>query len=51
MSEKTIDHEAVRKEHLAEVDQQRQWLILLGVLLGSTVLMLGLIALLGASGG
>ena len=51
MSEKTIDQDAVRSEHLEEVQEWRQWLILGGVLIGSTVLMLALIAVLGASGG
>jgi hypothetical protein len=47
VSEKTIDQEAVRQEHLADVDQARQWAILGGVFGFSTLLMLGLIALLG----
>jgi hypothetical protein len=42
-----MDQETVREEHLAEVDQARQWAILGGVFGFSTLLMLGLIALLG----
>jgi hypothetical protein len=48
MSEKTIDQETIRREHLGEVHQPAQWAYLLGVLAGGTLLMLGLIALLGA---
>ena len=48
MSERTIDAEQVRAEHLAEVQPSRQWAILAAVLGGGTVLMIGFIALLGA---
>jgi hypothetical protein len=48
VSEKTIDQETIREEHLKEVHQPAQWAYLLGVLIGGTLLMLGLIALLGA---
>ncbi len=51
MSEKTIDEEQVRQEHLAEVDAGRHWLYLVAVLLGGTLLMLGVIAWLGGAGG
>src|SRR5687768_3595644 len=47
MSEKSVDHETVEAEHLQEVDVPAHWAYLLGVLAGGTVLMLGLIALLG----
>ena len=50
MSEKTIDAEAVRQEHLAEVHQPAHWAYLFGMLLGATALMLLFIAWLGASG-
>jgi hypothetical protein len=48
VSEKTIDQETIREEHLKEVHQPAQWAYMLGVILGGTVLMLGFIALLGA---
>jgi hypothetical protein len=49
MSEKSVDYEAVQEEHLREVNVPAHWAYLLGVLAGGTVLMLGLIALLGGS--
>jgi hypothetical protein len=49
MSEKTIDEETIREEHLAEVHVPTQWLYLFGVLVGGTALMLVLIFVL--SGG
>ena len=49
MSEKTIDPEAVRQEHLAEVHQPAHWAYLFGVILGTTLAMLAFIAWLGAS--
>jgi hypothetical protein len=48
MSEKTIDEEAVREEHLGEVHVPAHWLYLFGVLASGTLLMLVLIALLAA---
>jgi hypothetical protein len=48
VSEKTIDQETIREEHLKEVHQPMQWAYLMGVLGGGTLLMLGFIALLGA---
>lgn len=50
MSERTIREEQVRDEHLAEVRQPAQWAYLLGVLGVGTLLMLGLIAFMGAGG-
>ncbi len=47
MSERSVDAEQVRAEHLAEVDVGRQWAILAGVLGGGTLAMVLLIALLG----
>ena len=49
MSERTIDQEAVRQEHLAEVHQPAHWAYLLGVILGTTLVMLVFVAWLGAS--
>ena len=49
--EKTIDEETVRNEHEADVRQPVQWLYLLGVLVGGTVVMLLFVAFLGAGGG
>jgi hypothetical protein len=47
VSERCIDAEQVRAEHLAEVRESRQWAILAGVLGGGLVAMAALIALLG----
>jgi hypothetical protein len=49
MSERTIDAEKVREEHLAEVRESVHWVYLVSVLVGSTLLMLLLIAVMGAS--
>ena len=49
MSEKTIDTEQIRREHTEQVDPTAHWLYLLAVLVGGSVLMLGLIAFLGAN--
>lgn len=51
MSEKTINEEEVRQEHLAEVNEPRHWAYLASVLAGSMLLMLALIALLGSGQG
>ena len=51
MSEIDLTEEDVREEHLAAVHQPAQWLYLFGVLGVGLLLMLGFIALLGASGG
>jgi hypothetical protein len=50
VSEKDLSAEDIRAEHLGEVDQRAHWLFLVAVLVGSTLLMLGFIALLGGSG-
>ena len=50
MSDRDVDEQRVRAEHLDEVDARVQWTYLVGVLLGGTILMILLIALLGASG-
>ena len=51
MSDKTIDEEQVRQEHLAEVNVNGHWLYLLAVLFGGALLMVGLIAWLGSANG
>ena len=47
MKEARIDEEQVRKEHLGEVNQPAHWVYLLGVMLLSFMLMIGLIWVLG----
>ena len=49
MSERDINKEEVRKEHLGEVNVGAHWAYLGAVLLGGFVLMVGLIAWLGAT--
>lgn len=49
MSERDVNEEQVRVEHLAEVVQVRQAAYLVAVLVGGLILMLGLIAVLGAT--
>ena len=49
MSDLKITEEKVRTEHLKQVNVAAHWAYLLAVLLGSGLLMIGLIALLGAS--
>jgi hypothetical protein len=49
MSERTIDREKVREEHLAEVDPRAHWFYLLAVVGGGLIVMLVLIAWLGGS--
>ena len=49
MSELDVNEDEVRSEHLEEVNAGAQWLYLFGVLLGGFLLMLALIALLGAT--
>jgi len=44
MSERTIDEDRVREEHLAEVHEVAHWAYLLGVVVGGSVLMLLLMA-------
>lgn len=50
MSEKKVTDDVVRAEHLAEVNVRVQWLYLGGVIAGAFVLMVLLIAILGAAG-
>jgi hypothetical protein len=49
MSERDVSEDQVRTEHLAEVDQVRQWVYLFGVIVGGLASMLALIAALGSS--
>ena len=51
MSDRDVDFERVRREHLAEVDRRAHWAYLLGILIVGTVLMLTLIAWLGSAAG
>jgi hypothetical protein len=51
MSELKMSEDMVREEHLREVNVPAHWGYLFGVLIGSFVLMVALIAILGASGG
>ena len=50
MSEKTIDAEKVRDEHLAEVHQPLHWAYLAAVMGGGLLAMLVMIAVLGGNG-
>jgi hypothetical protein len=49
VSELKVTEDQVREEHLEEVNVAAHWVLLLAVLVGSALLMIGLIALLGAS--
>ena len=49
--ESTISQEEVWQEHLANVHVGRHWAYMIGVLAGSFVLMVALIAILGGGGG
>jgi hypothetical protein len=49
--ETEVDREQVRDEHLDEVQIGAHWAYLFGVLVGSFLLMIALIALLGSSSG
>ena len=51
MSELDLTEDAVRKEHLREVNVPAHWGYLFCVLIGGFLLMVALIAILGASGG
>ena len=50
MNERQVDTEQVRREHLENVDQRVQWTYLIGVLGGSTLLMLLVLVLLDQGG-
>ena len=49
MSERDIDRERVREEHLKEVNPAAHWMYLLGVVGGGLIAMVALIAWLGGS--
>lgn len=49
MSERTIDREKVREEHLAEVNPPAHWAYLIAIVGGGLLAMLALIAWLGGS--
>ncbi len=49
--ETDIRQDDVWEEHLKDVHIGRHWAYLLGVILGACLLMLGFVALLGATGG
>jgi hypothetical protein len=49
MSERAVDRERVREEHLAEVNPAAHWAYLLAVVVGGLIAMLALIAWLGGS--
>ena len=51
MSERTIEREKVREEHLAEVNPPAHWAYLVGVLAIATLAMLLMIAWLGSTTG
>ena len=48
-SERTVNVERVRQEHLEQVDQLAHWAYLVGVLVIGTLMMLALIAWLGST--
>ncbi|HEX2221116.1 MAG TPA: hypothetical protein VHK06_01190 [Candidatus Limnocylindria bacterium] len=50
-NEARIEQEDVWKEHLDNVSVPAHWAYLLGVIIGAFLLMVALVALLGASGG
>jgi hypothetical protein len=50
-SERNVNLERVRQEHLAEVDQRAHWLYLIGVLAIGALAMLAMIAWLGSAAG
>jgi hypothetical protein len=50
VSERNVDEDEVRDEHLAEVNSAAQWAYLFAVLIGGFVLMVALIAVLGGTG-
>jgi len=47
--ETTVDENQVRAEHIREVHVPRHWAYLSGVILGGLLLMIALVAVLGAS--
>ena len=51
MNEQEVTEAQVRKEHLKEVNVPAHWAYLIGVITTALVTMVGLIAILGATGG
>jgi hypothetical protein len=51
VSELDVNEGKVRSEHLKEVNAGAQWLYLFGVVLGAFLLMIALMAMLGATTG
>ena len=51
MNEQTVTEDSIRNEHMEEVNVGAHWAYLLGVIVVTFVLMVGLIALLGSGGG
>jgi hypothetical protein len=50
MNERVIDEEAVRQQHLREVNQRNQALYMVAVIGGAFLVMIALISLLGSGG-
>ena len=48
--ERTISDQDVWQEHLSEVNVPLHWAYLVGVIMGALLLMIGLLAFLGAAG-
>jgi hypothetical protein len=51
VNEQTVTEEKIRNEHMKEVNVGAHWAYLIGVIAGASILMVGLIALLGTMGG
>ena len=51
MADSDVTVDDIEREHLDEVDPRAHWMYIVAVLGGSTLLMLGLIAWLGAASG
>ena len=50
MNDRNLTPERVRKEHMKEINQSLQWAYLIVILLGSLLLMVVFIAVLGGGG-
>jgi hypothetical protein len=51
VTEQTVTEDRIRNEHMKEVNVGAHWAYLIGVIAVAFVLMVGLIALLGTTGG
>jgi hypothetical protein len=51
VSDKNVTEDTVRNEHHKNVNVNAHWGYLIGVIAGAFVLMIGLIAILGTTGG